>query len=240
MAEISTTQGRGQPVYPLTVATQLVGLSPRSLRGYEEAGLIEPARVGGNRQRMYSEQDLQWVRCIRDMIHDEGLTVVGIRRLLDLIPCWEVRHCSPQQALACAPHQNVPNMAGEAPAEAAEATPRSRTAARPAELPETAPVEIKLIYGVQELGAVLPCSRCISAERAARRVAMRHGGKVAVSKHDLESPEAAGYGVLMVPAIVVGDEIVSSGKGISEDRLDAVVRRHLAQAGDDATGAESR
>ena len=80
----------GRPIYPLNVAAQLVGLSPRTIRGYEEAGIIEPARVGGNRQRLYSEQDLKWLRCIRDMIHDEGLTVTAIRRLLDLIVVYPV------------------------------------------------------------------------------------------------------------------------------------------------------
>mgnify|MGYP002682603268 CR=1 FL=1 len=89
----------GRPIYPLNVAAQLVGLSPRTIRGYEEAGIIEPARVGGNRQRLYSEQDLKWLRCIRDMIHDEGLTVTAIRRLLDLIPCWQIRHCPADVAL---------------------------------------------------------------------------------------------------------------------------------------------
>lgn len=209
----------------MSVAAQLVGLSPRSLRSYEEAELIEPARVGGNRQRMYSEQDLRWFRCIRDMIHDEGLTVAGIRRLLDLAPCWDVRHCSREQARECAPSQNVPRMAREAVNAATTA------AVAVEEAPGDAVVEIKLIYGVRELGAVLPCSRCISAERTARRVALRHRGKVSVAKYDIRSEEASGYGVLMVPAIIVGDEILSSGKGVSEEKLDAVVREHLARSG---------
>ncbi len=229
MAKIPANSDRGQPVYPLNVAAQLVGLSPRSLRAYEEAQLIEPARVGGNRQRMYSEQDLQWFRCIRDMIHDEGLTVVGIRRLLDLVPCWEVRHCSPDQARECAPYQNVPRMAENAAKAAPAAAVPVEEAGHAAS--DEAVVEIKLIYGVQELGAVLPCSRCISAERTARRVALRHRGKVKVTKHDIRSEEASGYGVLMVPAIIVDDEIVSSGKGVSEAKLDAVVQEHLAGPG---------
>ncbi len=229
MAKISTSSDRGQPVYPLSVAAQLVGLSPRSLRAYEEAELIEPARVGGNRQRMYSEQDLHWFRCIRDMIHDEGLTVVGIRRLLDLIPCWEIRRCSPEQTQECAPHQNVPRMAEGATKAAPAADLPVEEASEVAS--DEAAVEIKLIYGVQELGAVLPCSRCISAERTARRVALRHRGKVKVTKHDIRSEEASGYGILMVPAIIVDDEVLSSGKGVSEERLDAVVREHLARSG---------
>jgi len=217
----------GRPKYPLNTAAQLVGLSPRTLRGYEEAALIEPARIGGKQQRMYSEQDLQWLRCIRDMIHDEGLTVRAIRRLLDLIPCWEIRHCEAGQALACAPYQNVPEMAHGAPDttdhEADEGQPGHRQTA------DSTRVTIKLIYGVQELGAVMHCSRCISAERVARRVAMQFPDCVCVTKHTLVSQEAARHGVLMPPAVIVDDEVVSSGKGVSADRLEAVVRRHLEQ-----------
>lgn len=216
--------GRGQPLYPLNVAAQLVGLSPRTLRLYEEAGLLAPTRSGGNQQRLYSEQDLQWLRCIRDMLHDESLTVTAIRRLLDLIPCWQIHHCSPEQALLCAPHLNIPQMASEPQA----SRPVAEHPAPATETPADGTVEIKLIYGVEELGAVLPCSRCISAERAARRVALRHPGQVRVAKYDLMSAEAARYGALLVPTVIVGDEVVAAGKGLSEEKLDTVVLRHLA------------
>ena len=221
---------RGQPLYPLNVAARLVGLGPRTLRLYEEARLLEPARSGGNKQRLYADQDLQWLRCIRDMIHDEGLTLIAIRRLLDLIPCWQIRRCPADVALQCAPHQHVPAMAQEAV---------TLTPTAPAEPPErpadTVPgqpreVEIKLLFGIEELGAVMSCSRCISAERAARKVALRHPGRVCVAKYDGLSEEAAGYGAVLVPTVIVDDEIVAAGKGAGEQALEAVVRRHLEGA----------
>ncbi|NSW57312.1 MAG: MerR family transcriptional regulator [Armatimonadetes bacterium] len=217
-------------MYPLNVAAQLVGLSPRTIRGYEEAGIIEPARVGGNRQRLYSEQDLHWLRCIRDMIHDEGLTVTAIRRLLDLIPCWQIRHCPPEVALSCAPHLNIPRVACEArqPTKAPETGETGEGGAH-ASRGEEPCLEIRLIYGVQELGAVMPCSRCISAERIARKVALRYPGQVCVQKYPIDSPEVARFGALMPPAVLVGDEIVSSGKGISEERLEQAVARYFDQ-----------
>ena len=70
--------------------------------------------------------------------------------------------------------------------------------------------------------------RCISAERTALKVAQRFPGQVAVVKHDLMSEAAAPYGPLMVPTVIVGDEIVASGKGLSEAKLVAAVTRHLA------------
>ena len=45
-----------------------------------------PARKDSD-QRIYSDQDLIWVRCISELIHGHSLTTAGIRRLLDLIPC---------------------------------------------------------------------------------------------------------------------------------------------------------
>jgi len=223
---------RGQPVYTLRVAAGLVGISPRTIRLYEEAELLAPARTGGNQQRLYSEQDLQWLRCIRDMLHEEGLTVTAIRRLLDLIPCWEIRHCVADVAETCRPHLRIPDMAGEK-TEAAEP-------AQPQAADDEGLVLIKLIYGVKELGSVLPCSRCIAAERVARRVALKHPGRVAVRKYDVLSAEAAEYGVVLSPTVIVDDELVAAGAGVSEERLDRTVRRHLerADAGSAKAGAE--
>ena len=214
----------GQPVYTLAVAAQLVGLSQRTLRTYEENGLVTPARIGAREQRMYSEQDIQWLRCIRDMIHDEGLTVIAIRRLLDLVPCWEIHHCSPDIALKCAPFQNVPKMArgGITPG-----MPDSTPVTKAPVLSEDADVTITLVYGVEELGSVLACMRCISAERTIRRVALQFPGKVQVLKYDLLAPEVASYGVLMVPTIIVNAEIVSSGKSMSEAALTQIVKRYI-------------
>lgn len=76
-----------EPIYPLKVAASRVGLCPRTLRLYEEARLIAPARMGGNDQRLYSEQDLRWLRCIRDMIHGAGpMPGRSCRRAVRMLP----------------------------------------------------------------------------------------------------------------------------------------------------------
>ena len=221
---------RSQPKYPLNVTAQLVGLSPRTLRGYEEARLIRPARVGGNRQRMYSEQDVIWLKCIRDMIHEEGLTVTAIRRLLDLIPCWEIRHCPGDVALGCAPHLNIPEMASRRPDTAQIKTPGDENGPEngtEAVEAHQAPVQVALIYGVEEFGTVLHCSRCVSMERTARRVAEKYEGQVSVTTHSIRSREAEDLGVTVAPAVAVNGEIVSEGKGISEQRLTGIIDRWL-------------
>ena len=216
---------RSEPVYPLNTAASRAGMSPRTLRLYEHAGLIAPVRVGGNRQRLYSEQDLQWLRCIRDMIHEKGLTVEAIRRLLDLVPCWEIHHCSPEQAEACAPGLRVPAMA----ARAQRSPERPKAGDSPCEAP-CGLVELKLVYGVEEFGAILACSRCNHAERVLRKVAAEYGGEVVVTKVELSSDEAAQYGPLLPPAVLVDDELIASGQGVSEAKLLRAIEEHLKRA----------
>ena len=211
-----------EPVYPLRTAASRVGMSPRTLRLYEEAGLIAPVRVGGHHQRLYSEQDLQWLRCIRDMIHEKSLTVEAIHRLLDLVPCWEISHCGPEQAEACAPGLNIPGMADRA--HGGPEAPESGV--MPCETP-CGLVELKLVYGVQEFGAILACSRCNHAERILRKVAAQYGGEVVVTKVEVSSDEAAQYGVLLPPAVLVDEELLVSGQGVSEPKLQRAIEEHL-------------
>ncbi|GAB4344973.1 MAG: hypothetical protein Kow0089_21790 [Desulfobulbaceae bacterium] len=82
------------PVYPIGVAARLLGIHPRTLRIYEAEGLIHPAHVGS--RRLFSDNDIQWIRCLRSFIHDEGVSIPGLKKLLDLIPCWEVAGCPPE------------------------------------------------------------------------------------------------------------------------------------------------
>jgi MerR family transcriptional regulator/heat shock protein HspR len=91
---------QGRPVYTIGTAAELLGVHPRTLRLYEEGGLIRPARK--NNRRFYSANDLQWVSCLRYLIHEKGLNQEGLRRLLALIPCWEINGCSSEANAACA------------------------------------------------------------------------------------------------------------------------------------------
>lgn len=79
------------PVYPIGVAARLLGIHPRTLRIYEAEGLIRPAHVGS--RRLFSDNDIQWIKCLRSFIHDEGVSIPGLKKLLQLIPCWEVAGC---------------------------------------------------------------------------------------------------------------------------------------------------
>ncbi|MFZ5917000.1 MAG: MerR family transcriptional regulator [Chloroflexota bacterium] len=71
-----------RPLYIISTAADLLGLHPRTLHLYEEKGLIAPTRKGN--RRFYSANDLQWVQAIRYLIHERGLNLEGLRRLLAL------------------------------------------------------------------------------------------------------------------------------------------------------------
>ena len=79
------------PIYPIGVAARLLNVHPRTLRIYEQEGLVKPTIIGT--RRMYSADDIQWITCLRTFIHEEGISIPGLKKLLDYVPCWEVADC---------------------------------------------------------------------------------------------------------------------------------------------------
>ena len=69
-------------VYVISVAAQLTGLHPQTLRTYERMGLILPERTGGGGRR-YSHRDIEMLRVIADLT-SSGIGIEGVRRILDL------------------------------------------------------------------------------------------------------------------------------------------------------------
>ena len=88
------------PIYPIGVAAKLLNVHPRTLRIYEQEGLIKPTIVGS--RRMFSADDIQWITCLRTFIHEEGISIPGLKKLLEYIPCWEVAGCPVEIHERCA------------------------------------------------------------------------------------------------------------------------------------------
>ncbi len=88
-----------RPVYPIGIVAELIGIHPRTLRVYEQEGLIRPARRGG--KRFYSDTDLQWLRCLRKLLGEQGLNIAGVKKLLTVAPCWSIRNCPEQERKSC-------------------------------------------------------------------------------------------------------------------------------------------
>jgi MerR family transcriptional regulator/heat shock protein HspR len=73
---------RGQAVFVISVAAELAGVHPQTLRIYERKGLVEPARTGGGNRR-YSEHDIEQLRRIQALTND-GLNLAGVKRVIEL------------------------------------------------------------------------------------------------------------------------------------------------------------
>ena len=71
-----------QAVYVISVAAELAGCHPQTLRIYERKGLVQPARTGGGSRR-YSEADIELLRKIQELTN-LGLNLVGVQRVLQL------------------------------------------------------------------------------------------------------------------------------------------------------------
>jgi MerR family transcriptional regulator/heat shock protein HspR len=69
-------------VYVISVAAELAGVHPQTLRIYERKGLVDPARTGGGSRR-YSEHDIERLRRIQDLTN-AGLNLEGVRRVIEL------------------------------------------------------------------------------------------------------------------------------------------------------------
>ncbi|TDB94462.1 helix-turn-helix transcriptional regulator [Actinomadura sp. 7K534] len=75
--------GDDTPVYVISVAAQLSGLHPQTLRTYDRMGLVSPGRTAG-RGRRYSMRDIVMLREIQRLSQEEGINLSGIKHILEL------------------------------------------------------------------------------------------------------------------------------------------------------------
>ena len=70
-----------RPRYMISIAADLVGMHPQTLRIYEDKGLIRPKRTAGN-TRIYSDADVDRLRLIQQLTSEVGLNLAGVERVL--------------------------------------------------------------------------------------------------------------------------------------------------------------
>jgi|WetSurMetagenome_2_1015567.scaffolds.fasta_scaffold172359_2 MerR family transcriptional regulator, heat shock protein HspR len=87
-------------LFTIGEAADLIGISVQTLRYYEQEGLIIPYHRG-SKHRRYSNNDIERVRCMRTMINKEKVSIEGIKHLLSLIPCWNIKGCSMESRMKC-------------------------------------------------------------------------------------------------------------------------------------------
>lgn len=70
-------------VYVISVAAELAGVHPQTLRIYERKGLLRPKRTSGNSRR-YSEDDIERLRMIQELTQAEGVNLAGVKRIMQM------------------------------------------------------------------------------------------------------------------------------------------------------------
>jgi len=73
-----------EPRYVISVASRMVGIEAHTLRYYERLGLIQPHRSGGN-TRLYSQDDIDQLCCIKALMSDLGVNLAGVEVALHLV-----------------------------------------------------------------------------------------------------------------------------------------------------------
>lgn len=89
-----------EPLMSIGTFAEKVGLSVSAVRKYEQEGLLIAHRSATGR-RLYSTEDIERVTFIKHLINKVGLNIVGIRRLLAFLPCWEILPCSEAKREKC-------------------------------------------------------------------------------------------------------------------------------------------
>ena len=77
-----TQRDKDRPLYMISVAAELAGMHPQTLRVYESKGLVMPKRSGGN-TRLYSQADIEQLELISQLTN-EGINLAGVMRILDM------------------------------------------------------------------------------------------------------------------------------------------------------------
>jgi MerR family transcriptional regulator, heat shock protein HspR len=75
--------GPDRPLYMISVAAELAGVHPQTLRIYERKELVRPQRSGGN-TRLYSEADIDRLRFIQHLTQAEGINLAGVMRIIEM------------------------------------------------------------------------------------------------------------------------------------------------------------
>ncbi|MBA3991024.1 MAG: helix-turn-helix transcriptional regulator [Propionibacteriales bacterium] len=99
------------PVFVISVAAELSGMHPQTLRGYDRMGLVSPDRTGGGGRR-YSVRDIELLRIVTRLT-SAGIGIEGVRRILDLesqVLALQSRVMELEADLDAALHASAPNL----------------------------------------------------------------------------------------------------------------------------------
>ncbi len=81
--ERDTQRDEEKAVYVISVAAELAGMHPQTLRIYERKGLLRPERTAGNTRR-YSDRDIELLRDIHDLTQERGINLAGVKAIIEM------------------------------------------------------------------------------------------------------------------------------------------------------------
>ena len=82
------TDDRDRALYVISIAAELSGVHPQTLRMYERKGLLRPKRTEG-RARRYSDRDIEHVRLIQELTQDKGINLAGVEMVIEMTQLME-------------------------------------------------------------------------------------------------------------------------------------------------------
>lgn len=101
------------PLYTLSVASSLSGISVHSIRQYIDKGLLIPYKKNTKRH-LFSDIDILRLKRIREQLEEQGLNIAGIKALMALIPCWKIRSCPKSSRKSCEAYKSITHPCWEA------------------------------------------------------------------------------------------------------------------------------
>ncbi|MBI5324894.1 MAG: MerR family transcriptional regulator [Ignavibacteriae bacterium] len=88
------------PLYSISSAARMLGVSVHTLRMYEHEGLIIPFKKE-SAHRLFSDTDIDRLKCIRHAITEQKFSIPSIKTIYSLIPCWNIVKCSEEDRAKC-------------------------------------------------------------------------------------------------------------------------------------------
>src|SRR2546428_10249596 len=83
MAKRESSEPSDRALYIISIAAELAGVHPQTLRIYERKGLLQPARTAGNTRR-YSDRDIARLRMIHRLTQEQGLNLAGVKMIVEM------------------------------------------------------------------------------------------------------------------------------------------------------------
>jgi MerR family transcriptional regulator, heat shock protein HspR len=94
------SQDHEKPAYAIGEVAGRLGVSVETIRLYERHGLVVISKSESG-QRIYSESDIERLKCVRIAINEHKISIEGIRRMQSLVPCWSHIQCPEEQRVKC-------------------------------------------------------------------------------------------------------------------------------------------